>query len=134
MYRHKREKHSGLKQHCTDCEYSHFYPNRVRIHYDQVHRGIKRVQVQYKSKKIIKCREESCKFVGTNNFLELQSHKLFYCEQCALSFKRIDYLKSHDERIHEGLVYNCEYCDKRTTKKGDLKRHILSNHSNGEQN
>ena len=132
LYRHKREKHSGLQQHCTDCEYSNHYPNRVKMHYDRVHRGIKRLRVS--SHYAVKCRMESCEFVGTKKCLKLQSHKLFYCEQCTSSFERFDYLKFHNEGIHEGLVYSCEYCDKITTKKCDLKRHIFSNHSNGGQN
>ena len=48
MYRHMKETHTGLKQHCTDCQYSNVYLNRVKRHYDRVHRGfykgIKRVR------------------------------------------------------------------------------------------
>ena len=32
MYKHKREKHSLVKQRCSDCDYSHVYPNRVKMH------------------------------------------------------------------------------------------------------
>ena len=124
MYRHMKEKH-GLKQHCTDCEYSHFYPNKVKRHYDTVHRGIRRVR-----NNLMKCRTESCEFARTEKCPDLQSHKLFYCEKCPASFERNVNLKFHNERIHEGVVYNCKYCDMTKSKKGDLKRHILSIHSN----
>ena len=30
MYRHKREKHMGLEQKCTDCDYTNIYPNRMK--------------------------------------------------------------------------------------------------------
>ena len=131
MYRHMKETH-GLKQHCTDCEFSHFYPNRVKRHYDRVHRGFYK-GIKQERHYLMKCRKESCEFVGTKKCSDLQSHKLFYCEKCPASFERNDYLKFHNERIHEGVVYNCKYCDMTKSKKGDLKRHILSTHSNEDQ-
>ena len=42
MYRHKREKHLVSKQKCTDCDYSHIYPNRVKMHHNRVHKGNKK--------------------------------------------------------------------------------------------
>ena len=92
------------------------------------YKGIKRVR-NY----LMQCKRESCEFAGTKNCLELQSHKLFYCEKCPASFERNDSLKFHNERIHEGVVQKCKYCDMMKSKKGDLKRHILSWHFNGDQ-
>ena len=103
MYRHKREKHSAPRQRCTDCDYSHIYPNRVKMHYNRVHRGMKRRSFYEK------CRREFCEYAGTTNCLELQSHRLFFCEKCQLSFERSDNLKRHKDKIHEGLIFNCEY-------------------------
>ena len=57
MYRHKREKHSVPKQTCSDCDYSHIYPNRVKMHYDRVHRGMKR------RRSYEKCRREPFTFL-----------------------------------------------------------------------
>ena len=70
MYRHKRENHLVLKQKCTDCDYSHIYPNRVKKHFNQVHRGIKRRSYEM-------CRRESCEYAGTTNCLELESFALY---------------------------------------------------------
>ena len=42
MTDHKRINHSDTKQHCSECDYSHYYPNRVRQHFKRVHLGIKR--------------------------------------------------------------------------------------------
>ena len=124
LYRHTREKHSVPKQKCTDCDYSHIYPNKVKSHYNQVHMGMKR-----KRRGLDRCRREFCEYAGTTNCLELQSHSRFFCEQCQLSFERSDSLKSHNDNIHEGLVYNCEYCDSYSTaRKNDYKRHILAKH------
>ena len=125
MYKHKREKHSVVKQRCSDCEYSHVYPNRVKMHYNLVHMGMKRARGCN-----AKCRRESCEFVGTTNCLELETHLLFFCQQCQLSFGRSDSLKFHNDKIHEGLVFNCEYCDTYSTARKDrLERHMLSKHS-----
>ena len=71
MYKHKREKHTGVKQKCSDCDHSHVYPNRVKKHYDQVHMGMKRNRGL-----LDKCRSDSCEFYGTTYCLELESHKL----------------------------------------------------------
>ena len=126
MYRHKREKHSVLKLNCTDCKYSNIYPNKVKTHYNQVHMGIKRGRGLDK----LKCRRESCEFTGTTNCLELGSHSFFFCEKCQLTFERSDSLKFHKDKIHEGLVFNCEHCDTYSTaRKNSLERHILSKHS-----
>ena len=128
LYRHKRENHYVAKIKCPDCEYSNIYPNRVKRHYNQVHRGMKRKQRSYLINE--KCRRESCEFAGTKNCLELQSHSLFFCDECQLSFKRNDDLKYHNDKIHEGLVFNCEYCETYSTaRKRDLTRHMHLKHT-----
>ena len=121
MYRHKREKHSGIKLNCTDCKYSSIYPNKVKTHYNHVHMGVKRGRGLEK----LKCRRESCELTGTTNCSELVSHSFFFCEQCHLTFKRSDTLKFHKDKIHEGLVFNCEHCDTYSTARKDtLEKHI----------
>ena len=123
MYRHKRENHLVLKQKCTDCDYSNIYPNRVKWHFNRVHRGMKRIQ-RYK------CRREGCKYAGTKSCSELESHSLFFCKQCQLSFERSDSLKFHNDKIHEGVIFNCTYCGTYSTARRDiLERHILHKHS-----
>ena len=157
MNKHKREKHSMVKQRCSDCDYSHVYPNRVKKHYNRVHLGMKVARdrgridkcrsdscefagttscLELESHKLhkLKCRRESCENAGTTNCLELETHSLFFCEQCQLSFGRVDSLKFHKDKIHEGLVYNCDYCDIQgvvysTARKNGLKRHIQIQHS-----
>ena len=130
MRHHKRVKHSGVRQRCTGCEYSHVYPNRVKIHFKQVHMGIKR------GIGLDKCRRELCEFAGTTNCLELENHSFFFCKQCQLSFARSDSFKYHKSKIHEGLASNksrkprfckeegCTYID----FNGELKRHIETKH------
>ena len=106
MFQHKRVHHSDTKQHCSECDYSHFYPNRVRQHFKRVHLGIKR-----------------------------KSKKSYQCQQCQLTFDRSDSLKFHKKEIHKGVVYNCEVCKEYSTpKKSNLARHILINHSDVKPN
>ena len=124
MYRHKREKHSVPKQTCTDCDFSNIYPNKVKTHFNQVHRGMKRRILN-----IEKCRKEFCEYAGTSSCLDLQSHSLFFCDQCPLSFKKSWSLKIHTEKIHDGLVFNCEYCETSTVRKENLKKHMDAKHS-----
>ena len=130
MYRHKREKHLVLKQKCTDCNYSNIYPNRIKQHINQVHRGMKRRRsIRINEKNIEKCRRESCEYAGKQNCSELQSHSLYFCKQCQLSFERNYSLKFHNNKIHEGLVFKCRYCyTYSTASENSLKRHILSKH------
>ena len=123
MYRHMREKHTALKQKCTDCEYSHIYPNRVKKHYYQVHLGMK--NASRKIGGVSKCRREMCQYAGTMDCPELQRHSSFLCEQCQLLFKRSDDLKFHNDKIHLGLVFSCKHCDSYSTaRKSGLVRHI----------
>ena len=127
---HKKVKHCGVKQKCTDCEYFHVYPNRVKMHYNQVHLGIKRERGPQQ----LKCRRESCEYAGTTNCFELQSHSLFFCEQCELSFERSDSLKWHNDRIHEGLVRRQTKIPRSCKEEGctyighNLKQHVERKH------
>ena len=121
MYVHNRIKHSDIKHKCTECNYTHAYPTKVRSHYKQVHLGVPK----YKQK----CRKESCKDVGTEDCKELQ-HFNIYCGQCEFSTKRNDTLKIHTKRVHEGLIesFLCKQCDFITNLKSSLKRHIAGKH------
>ena len=123
VYRHRREKHLVTKQKCTDCGYSNIYPNRVKTHFNRVHRGEKRRRYE-------KCRRESCAYAGTTDCSELQIHSQWFCKQCQLYFVRSESFKSHNDQIHEGLIFSCAYCDEyENAKKSNLERHILSKHS-----
>ena len=125
MIEHKRINHSDTKQHCSACDYSHVYPNRVRQHFKQVHLGIKRYM-----HRTMTCRRKWCEHFGKTNCTELTNHSLYVCEQCQLTFDRVETLKYHNEKIHEGVVYNCEFCKEYSNpRKYNLARHILRNHS-----
>ena len=123
MYRHNRIKHSDIKHKCTECNFSHAYPTKVRTHHRQVHLGVPR----NRTKQI--CGKDVCKDVGKSDCKEIL-HFLFFCDQCDFSTKRNDALKIHTKRAHEGLVesFPCNQCDFITNLKSSLKRHISGKH------
>ena len=112
MYRHKRTKHSNIKQKCTKCDYAHIYPTKVKSHYKQVHLGIARAKKDM-------CRKNTCKFFSTKNCTDLK-HYLFSCHLCDFSSKKNDNLKYHVQRVHEGILssYSCDQCS--VVYSGDL--------------
>ena len=93
--------------------------------------GMKRAK-RKRERDVSKCRRQLCEYIGTTNCPELQNHTSFVCKQCQLSFKRCDDLKFHKEKIHEGLVFNCEICEYSNARKGNLKKHIIFKHSDGD--
>ena len=127
MYRHKREHHTALRQQCTDCEYSNIYPNRVRKHYQHVHLGMKRRQ---RTRQRTTCQRRWCEYFGTKKCVNLQEHSLNVCEDCKLTFSRSDGLKFHQDKIHLGVIFKCNFCDTYSTARKDtLKKHVIFKHS-----
>ena len=131
MYKHKRVKHSDIKHKCTECDYSHAYPTKVKSHHRQVHLGIPRTRLDL-------CKKKVCKFFGTKNCIELK-HFVFSCEQCEFSSKRGYGLKVHIQRIHEGEIpkrkyssenesFSCDQCEFITKYRCDLKKHMSKKH------
>ena len=108
MYKHNRIKHSDIKHKCTECNFTHTFPTKVRTHHRQVHLGIRRNQIQTKPK----CRKLICKDVGKSDCKEFL-HFLFFCAQCDFSTKSNYTLKSHNNTVHEGLIesFPCNQCD-----------------------
>ena len=120
MYTHKRIKHSNMKQKCTECDFAHPYPTKVKSHYKAVHLGIARAKEDM-------CRKNICEFVGTKNCTDLK-HYLFSCHLCDFSSKRNFLVTNHIKAVHEGILtsYSCDQCDYVSTR--DLKRHIREVH------
>ena len=55
--------------------------------------------------------------------------KKYSCEKCGIAFGRARSLKSHYERVHEGLKkYRCEKCGKAFSNAYYLKRHNKIDH------
>ena len=123
MYQHNRIIHSNIKHQCTECDYTHAYPSKVKSHHKQVHLGVPR-----NSRRQI-CRKDVCKDVGKSDCKEIL-HFLLFCDQCDFSTKRYDNLKIHIKRVHEGLIelFACDQCDLSFNLKSSLKRHASVKH------
>ena len=123
MYKHNRIKHSDIKHKCTECNFSHAFPTKVRTHHKQVHLGVPRNRM----KEI--CHKKVCKDFGKLDCKEILHFRLF-CDQCDFSTKRNDELKIHTRRVHEGLIesFSCNQCDFITNLKSSLKKHISGKH------
>ena len=122
MYKHNRIKHSDIKHKCTECNFTHTFPTKVRTHHRHVHLGVPRKRKQQK------CGKSICKDVGKSDCKE-KHHFLFFCSQCEFSTTRNDSLKIHTRRVHEGLgTFPCSQCDFSSTRKDTLKNHTQRVH------
>ena len=124
MYKHNRIKHSDIKHKCTECNFTHTFPTKVRTHYREVHLGAGRNR-----RKQEKCGKPNCKDVGKSDCEELL-HFVLFCDQCEFSTKRNDNLKHHTKRVHEGLIesFHCWQCEFSTRRNDQLKIHTKRVH------
>ena len=152
MRQHNVVKHSGHVNKCSDCDYAHYFPGKVRKHFNYVHLGIKR---QNKTQGRLDCfkmdckntQREDCKEMGHNkveckecdfyaftartiNVHKRREHEgiLFSCNQCDFKCAREDQLDIHKSSDHDGEVFSCNQCSRILNTKRALKMHILSCH------
>ena len=127
MRQHMVIQHSGIKHKCTYCDYTHYFPNRVKTHENHIHKKIPRRKDPY-----TKCDE--CSY-STQRKSKLKKHTqavhegaVFTCEICNVSVK---YLEEHTRRVHENVqrTFSCEQCQFSTKGKRDLGDHIRSAHA-----
>lgn len=63
---------------------------------------------------------------------EHKEHKKVVCEICEMEFQSQARKKTHVDMMHGDSYLECDYCDKRFTKRG-LKRHVTRVHSSLEK-
>ena len=97
---HKLQAHSGIKQKCTECTYSHYFSTKVITHFKQVHLKIPKKSNLYTR----------------------------FCDECMFQTKRSELLKHHKESVHEGIIYSCNDCNFQTNRKGYLDQHNIAKH------
>jgi hypothetical protein len=59
-----------------------------------------------------------------------RKHKLFYCNECTISFPHPKNLREHKASRHQGLRYPCDVpgCGETVTQKRNLPRHKANKH------
>ena len=58
--------------------------------------------------------------------------KVFKCQECEFQTNRKGHFKSHDKAKHQGVRYDCRFCDFQSAYSKGLRRHIELRHNNGE--
>ena len=154
MRQHTLVKHSGTKHKCPNCAYTHYYPGKVRSHFQEVHLKEKRSRDEPKDcfeKGCTNTQKEVCKELGHNKLVckqcdyrafakgTMRNHvrnkhegkegRLFSCNQCDFKNESRGKVDIHTARIHDGVVYRCKRCDLVMTSKGSLKFHNYFHHS-----
>ena len=74
-------KHTDVKHKCTECEYTHRFPNRVKSHHNEVHLK--------KSRTRRMCKINSCEN-GVKGICDDSIHRRAYCDECTFSTDRTD--------------------------------------------
>ena len=68
--------------------------------------------------------------VGRPRNPDNEEKSLHECPECMKKFSQSGALKIHIDSIHNGIRYNCNFCEKSSTTKQNLKKHIATVHSN----
>ena len=55
--------------------------------------------------------------------------EVFKCTKCPKVFEHINGLNLHNQSVHEGIRFKCQFCDKAYTTKYNVENHIRMNHS-----
>ena len=76
------------------------------------------------------CNDITCSHFGSNECKEIELHGRHKCAECDFVTIRLQDLKRHIERKHEGVIYRCEKCQYFSKSKYDLHIHRQSKHSN----
>ena len=117
-------KHSGVKHKCAYCDYTHYYPSKIKTHESHVHKKIARIS----GKKNMVCNDKQCPHFFTKECKEIENHGRHVCTKCEYTTKRTADLKVHIQSVHEGVVFSCEECHYSDSNKRRLTKHIRSVH------
>ena len=126
VYVHKRQNHmKNLKQKCSECDNTYYYPRLLKKHFKQVHLKMRR---QNAPKNRI-CRKQICKDYQKQICKELENHSQFFCDQCPFFSRSKITTDSHIQFAHDGMVLKCDLCTECTVQtKSALERHMKLKH------
>jgi len=148
-YHHNKGRPTGQLYPCSFCQKSFRTVSYLEAHENE-HRGLRPYQCDACGKsfasngmlrshkfahapKIFKCDCCDQAFPRKNTLMvhlrAVHMHeKPYECDICGQKFPRSSSMTRH-RRIHTGLPrYQCHYCDKSTTQRGDLNRHMAKAH------
>ena len=55
---------------------------------------------------------------------------MYPCNDCDMEFSTKSYASIHHQKVHQGINYNCDLCDKKFTQKGGLRFYKNTVHGN----
>jgi uncharacterized Zn-finger protein len=121
--------HLGVKFACSECDYQATTKGNLSKHIDASHRGFRK----------FKCDQCDSSFfrsgtLATHN-QSVHNKIRFVCtvKGCDKSYSRQGELNNHIKSFHEGQEHRCDQCGKVSTTKANLKKHILTVHSDERQ-
>ena len=68
-----RGKHPKTKNNCTQCNFTHAFPTKIKQHYNIVHLGIKRLDYKFR------CKIDFYPKFGKDTCPYLEQHSLLFC-------------------------------------------------------
>jgi hypothetical protein len=123
---------------CDQCEFKSGTIGNLTIHRISEHLAIKHVGKKLKNKdinlqqlEILKRKEFRCKCGYKTSFSSNFSRhnqavhlgKKYPCEYCNYQATSKDSMTVHQRAIHEGIKYKCKDCEYQATSKGNLTKH-----------
>ena len=121
MRQHSLVKHSGIVNKCPSCDFTHYFPGKVRRHYKQVHLKMRNLTRN--------CNQ--CEFIASYRD-QLDTHiahehegRVLRCDNCDFIGKNRHNLRNHVFSHHKEKVYNCDKCEYKCAEKSSLKKHSL---------
>ena len=121
---HKENKHQkeGKIFECDKCDQKFSYANKYHCktkHSDEL--GFKCKQCDHAFKSSVGLKGH----ISTIHDLKLKSHK---CIPCGKSFGRKGDLRIHNDAIHLGASFPCNQCNYVSSRKAELKQHVIKVH------
>ena len=123
LIKHQMAKHSNLTFSCPECSKSYKWEIDLQRH-QLKHQGVKffcdLCDKKFSEKRLLNLHKKS-------------DHEkvVLMCNEdgCDFETSTAGRLNAHTKAVHEGILYDCEICDFKSPRKGDVTRHMNSLHA-----